>query len=642
MSPRRDAQIDHSDAGGIVATGVLHPLLTASWERSMKHGLRRQDHALFSHAVTSALSRRVVEENRRLLTHASPEMVRLYTGLGSVRWVALCVNAAGQVVCSVGDGNAAPREIRVLMHPGRRLVEAELGTTAPGCTLESGRPVVVTRGEHFLFELSHFFCACAPIYGPDGALAGALDITGVDVESLPLANDMVGVAARAIESSMLTDLGGSALIRFHCDERLVGTPFEGVLVVDADGGVAGANRAARQLLSLPLAGAIEGTLESLFEDRPEGLLSGAHRTGDAAAHLRTHDGALAFAKVEPVTPQPRRSPVARAARSRESSVLAQPFVLQDDHLRRDLERATCLLRDGLPILIEGESGTGKELFARALHEAVRPDGPFVAVNCAAIPEGLIESELFGYADGAFTGARKGGSSGRIEQANGGVLFLDEIGDMPLVMQSRLLRVVQDRRITRVGGCGDTRVDILIVSATLHCLDSLVAQKAFREDLFYRLNGFTLRLPPLRERRDAAAIVRELLLHHDARHSNGVRRVDVDEIVTPRAFEQLVAHRWPGNVRQLDQVIRRLVALRSPSAPIDVADLPESGLVIEPLPVRAAPQVGPPQLLHAAQQSLMLQVLRDHGGNVSAAARALGISRTTLYARLKRRPNSRLD
>jgi len=183
---------------------------------------------------------------------------------------------------------------------------------------------------------------------------------------------------------------------------------------------------------------------------------------------------------------------------------------------------------------------------------------------------------------------------------------------------------------------------MILSATHRSHDTLVAQNMFREDLFYRLSGFALRRPPLRDRRDVAAIVRELLFHHDARRSADVRRIDRNEIVTPQAFDNLVAYRWPGNIRQLDQTIRSLVLLRSASARIDVADLTEALTVIErPQPAAALP-TGAPKLLEAAQQSLIRQVLRDHGGNVSAAARARGISRTTLYSRLNRGRGGVLD
>lgn len=617
-----------------LAAARLSPMLVASWERSLKHGLRRHDHALFNSSVTKAVERRVVDENQRLLTHASSEMVRLYTGLGSARWVSLCVNALGQVVCSVGDRTAAPREIRTLMHPGRSLLETELGTTAPGCALEVGRSVVVTRGEHFLLELSSFFCACAPIHSPGGQLAGALDITGVDVQSLPLANDMVALAARAIENSMLLDLGNCSLFSFHFDERLLGTPFQAMLAIDADGIVRGANRAARQLLLVPGAQAAPGTYDSLFEGKLSELHDHARLKSHESLKVRTRSGALAYLRLEPPTPRGRPQPPAACSSTTRVLAGGRLFVLKDESLRKGFERAVSMFRHGLPILLEGETGTGKEVFARALQEAARPEGRFVALNCAAIPEGLIEAELFGYADGAFTGGRRGGAAGKIEQAHGGVLFLDEIGDMALALQSRLLRVLQERVVTRVGDSREIPVDILVLSATHSRLEQLVASKEFREDLFYRLNGCTLRLPPLRERDDVAELVTELLLHCDALQHDGVRS-NLDDLIAPNALECLVSARWPGNIRQLEQTVRGLLALRVPPAPIDIYDLPEAlrtGTDASHIP---AVDTEGGSLLDAAQESLIRKVLSEHGGNVSAAARVLGISRTTLYAKLKR-------
>jgi len=618
----------------------LSPDLRASWERSQKYGLRRQDHVLFSNAVTRALEKRVVDENHRLLEHASSELVRLYTGLGSARWVSLCVNAQGQVVCSVGDRAAAPKQIRTLMHPGRLLNEAELGTTAPGCALEVDRPVVVTRGEHFLLELKNFFCACAPIHGPSGELAGVLDISGVDVESLPLASDMVGLASRAIENSMLQVLSSCMLYRFHCDERLLGTPFEALLAVDGDGVVQGANRAARQMLALPKASALHSrtaAVADLFDCRVGQLVDQVRAKSGEYLKVRTTSGALIYLKVDAESAtRPRRAAPPRAP---QTSTLANGklFVLKDTSLLHGFERAISMFRHGLPTLLEGETGTGKEVFARALQEAARPHGPFIALNCAAIPEGLIEAELFGYADGAFTGGKRGGAPGKIEKAHGGVLFLDEIGDMGLALQSRLLRVVQERVVTRVGDSREIPVDILVLSATHSRLEQRVAKGEFREDLFYRLNGCTLRLPPLRERQDVRDIAGELMLHYSAMHDDG-NNPRLDDLITPAAFERLVAYSWPGNIRQLEQTVRGLLALRMPPARIDVDDLPPEiratgetgGNVAVPVAVGAS-------LLEAAEDQLIHQVLREQGGNISAAARILGISRTTLYVKLKRVP-----
>jgi transcriptional regulator with PAS, ATPase and Fis domain len=295
-----------------------------------------------------------------------------------------------------------------------------------------------------------------------------------------------------------------------------------------------------------------------------------------------------------------------------------------------------LLAHGLPVVIEGETGTGKEVFARALHRAVRPDGPFLAVNCAAIPEGLIEAELFGYANGAFTGARRGGAAGKIEQAHQGVLFLDEVGDMPPAMQIRLLRVLQERSVVRIGECRELPVNLLVICATHRRLEVMLADGRFRQDLYYRLRGHTLHLPPLRERQDIADLIEAVVRRRVAALGLAQPAAGSESFITPAAMQCMRAYRWPGNIRELEHVVHALVALVGAERPIDVADLPGEiaacGSVDSP---RGGAADDPTPRLQAAQVSAIRLALKEQGGNIAATARALGISRSALYNKLKR-------
>jgi transcriptional regulator of acetoin/glycerol metabolism len=647
------------DLGGPRDTGAqvagMVPALAASWERSQRHGLRRQDRALFNNVVTATVSRQVEEENRWLRTHANPEMQRLYASLGCARWLALCVNTTGQIVSHVGERSAAPREIRVLMQPGRRLLEAELGTTAPGCVLEERRPVIVVRGEHYLHELDHLFCASAPIVAPDGSLAGALDITGCDVRALPLASDMVGFAVRRIENSMVADLSDCTLLHFHRDERLLGTPFEAQLAIDREGRIRGANRTACQLLSLRDESGVGVALASVFEGGLDQLLRRGHVAGETL-RIRGHDDSFTFTRIS--YRDGRRGTAGRSVGPRVGTgapVLAasadRTLVCEDAALLAGIDRALRIARSGLPVILEGETGTGKEMIARALHQALRPQGPFLALNCSAIPESLIEAELFGYVDGAFTGGRRGGAPGKLERAHGGTLLLDEIGDMPLALQGRLLRVLQERTVTRIGDDRECPVDLLVLSATHRRLEQLVAEGRFREDLYYRLNGYTIVLPPLRERTDVRALADRLAARWmGAQADDEAARVvgtttDAAALFTPGALVRLEGYSWPGNVRQLEQTLRALIALRVQGRMIDVDDLPpelrgdalahDSHLSRHDGHLSSDPAVAPPQSLSAIELDAVRRALREHGGNVSAAARALGVSRSALYAKMRR-------
>jgi transcriptional regulator with PAS, ATPase and Fis domain len=301
----------------------------------------------------------------------------------------------------------------------------------------------------------------------------------------------------------------------------------------------------------------------------------------------------------------------------------------------------------IPVLIQGETGTGKELLARAIHNASpRARGPFMAVNCASIPEGLIESELFGYEEGAFTGARKRGCPGKIVQAHGGTLFLDEIGDMPLALQARLLRVLQERVVTPLGSTRAQPVDVAIVCATHRRLKDAIAAGTFREDLYYRLNGLTVTLPPLRERSDLEALV-ERVLTSLGPEAAGVR-------VAPDVLALFKSYRWPGNVRQLSSLLRTAVAMLDGERELQRRHLPEDFL--EDAAGAAEHRSPPPSAAPAASSAISAalepfdalklgaveRALADHGGNVSAAARTLRISRNTIYRYLARRQSASAD
>ncbi|QID17493.1 AAA domain-containing protein [Nitrogeniibacter mangrovi] len=304
----------------------------------------------------------------------------------------------------------------------------------------------------------------------------------------------------------------------------------------------------------------------------------------------------------------------------------------DPRVRRAIDRAHCILDKPIPLLIQGESGVGKEMFAQAFHRSgTRADKPFVALNCAAIPEHLIESELFGYLGGAFTGARKEGSMGKIVQACGGTLFLDEIGDMPLSLQVRLLRVLQERVVVPLGSVQTIPVEFSLICATHHHLQDAVAHHRFREDLYFRINGLTVTLPPLRERCDVLDLAHAML-----KTSAPERELSL----TPEVCDLFLRHPWPGNLRQLNNAIRVAVALLEPEETrICLMHLPEELLETDDvMPISAAPAASAQSSdLKSMTLSAIDHALASTGGNVSAAARLLGISRNTLYRRMNAAP-----
>jgi transcriptional regulator with PAS, ATPase and Fis domain len=284
------------------------------------------------------------------------------------------------------------------------------------------------------------------------------------------------------------------------------------------------------------------------------------------------------------------------------------------------------------VLILGESGTGKELFAHAIHNASsRCHGPFIKVNCAAIPEGLLESELFGYEEGAFSGARKGGKPGKMELANGGTLFLDEIGDMPLSMQVKMLRVLQEREFERVGGTKTIKLDVRVITATNKELEELASTGQFRCDLYYRLNIVSLTIPPLRERKDDIPLLCEMLL----RKINHKLECFVDTI-SPECMARLTAYHWPGNVRELENVLERAVNIMDEGVCILVEHLPSS--ILTPKTNDAVEQTNRDDLTEArqdAEKNAIMKALATTGGNKSKAALLLHVNRSVFYEKLRR-------
>ncbi len=297
----------------------------------------------------------------------------------------------------------------------------------------------------------------------------------------------------------------------------------------------------------------------------------------------------------------------------------------DPQMLRNVRRAYRIADTDIPVLIQGPTGSGKEAFARAIHAVSRrAERPFVAVNCAAIPETLIESELFGYRSGAFTGARREGLRGRIAQSSGGTLFLDEIGDMPLALQSRLLRVLEERQIVPLGSDGACVVDLHVLAASHRDLREMIASGTFREDLYYRLNGLTLELPALSERADKERVIQSTLAA-EMRH-NGATRLEGE------ALESLLAYCWPGNVRELRNVIRAALAICDGGV-IRLADLPQR--VGTAMPAPQALPAGRKELRQTAERAALLRVIDVNRGNMSRAAADLGVSRNTLYRKMKR-------
>jgi sigma-54 dependent transcriptional regulator, acetoin dehydrogenase operon transcriptional activator AcoR len=577
-----------------------------------------------------------------LLSIARIEMEALGKLIRHSEYSIMLTDRDGVILSYLGDTGFAATARRCGFREGVMWSEQEMGTNGMGTCLTARRPVVIHRTDHFLAQNTALTCSAAPIFDMRGELLAALDISGAssNLQSHTLA--LVDMAAQNVENrTLLSACKDLHLVRFHCCREFVSTPGEGVLAFDDDGVVHGANRASLKLLGhrdhKTLCGQrVDQVLDTSLEALMRLTAQPGYRAEPLAPKLASRRW---FATVQAPLQSTRRAPHPVRA-DQPSATPAGPAVearasldclcSTDPVMRHNVEVLRRVVDRDISILLLGETGVGKGYCAHAIHNASsRADKPFVTVNCAAIPEALIESELFGHKPGAFTGAAREGGRGRILQANGGTLFLDEIGDMPLALQARLLNVIEDREVMPLGGNKMLSVDVRIISATQHHPLDMIAKGHFREDLYYRLNGITVHVPPLRERTDVAELIRRLLQAEAA----GVA-IEIEATL----LDRLLRHPWPGNVRQLRNVLRTMVALRT-GEQLRLSAFNEEWLAggspDEGARAPGAPDAPGESVLSDAEREALQRTLELCQWNVSAAAARLHISRRTLYRKIHR-------
>ena len=507
---------------GQCPSGMLDERLARSWTRSITAGLVPTGRPQAIDHPSSGTLRQVLASNPELLAHSRPIMEYLFEQVRHSQSVVVLADRRGMLMHTLGNAGFVGKAERVALTSGASWHEEHRGTNAIGTALAECSAVEVHGGEHFLERNSFLTCAASPILSGTGELLGILDISGDSRNGHAHTLGLVSTAARMIENRLLAaTCKRNIRLHLHREPEGIGSVAEGIVAVSSDGWIVGANRAGLAQLGLR-AGDVGATLlEQVLDVRLDDLLSHHKRRPQQAQALRLASGTRLIAQVQ-MDAAAWSAPLVRAAvaHSGPGTVLEAPAAAADALAQLDTgdarwraaaDKARRVVAKPIPVLVLGESGVGKELFARALHASgPRRNAPFVTINCAAIPESLIESELFGHVAGAFTGARKEGSLGRLREAHGGTLFLDEIGDMPLPLQTRLLRVLQERSVTPVGAGKAVPVDFALVCAT-HCQLMQAAERGhFRQDLYYRINGLTVQLPALRERTDFIALTERLL------------------------------------------------------------------------------------------------------------------------------------
>ena len=630
---------------GIDPRADIDRRVAQSWQRSFLAGLSPRGHAECEDNLSASNLRHARDFNHDLISHSEPVIEYLFEQVKHSHSMVILADAQGVLMHTLGDLDFLNKADRVALKCGASWAENQRGTNAIGTALAECNEIEIHGAEHYLEPNEFLTCAAAPILSAQGQLMGILDISGDHRSRHPHTLGLVSTAAQMIENSMVLSSGQhQVLLQLHTRVEGIGSVAQAVLAFSEDAYLVGANRKALSMLQLQYADMRALHWSQLFDTSFEQMLTQQMRQPSQQLQLRTKRGSELFAQVHPNSLIHRFQTVHSFAQRPQKEMTANV----DQQWQSALDKACRVIDKGIPLLVAGESGVGKEVFANAVHSgSARAEQNFVAVNCAAIPEHLIEAELFGYVAGAFTGANRQGAQGRIREAHGGTLFLDEIGDMPLALQTRLLRVLQERQITPLGSSTAIAVDFNLICATHQPLKQRVSQGLFREDLFYRINGLQLSLPALRERTDFAPLCARILSELSPR-----QRLQI----APELMQAMRQFAWPGNLRQLHHCLRTAVALLDEDekqidwqhlafdvahelgGKVDVNSACKREQRGDMAMTDLAPVVAKEAVhnLRALSLQMIEQALVDTHGNVSAAARRLGISRQTMYRKMQER------
>ena len=667
---------------GLVIKG--HELLTASWERCRTDYGLDKDSQRRDPVIRRERMRDSIEMLGPLFTACRSQIQHIFQNI---------VGSGHAVILSDNKGTIIEFEVQSALddlfrqsglHRGADWSEMSEGTNGIGTAIAEKKSLTVYRDQHFHSRHAGLTCIGAPIFDVDGEVLALFDVSSIDRNDDPdlLAHTraLLDMSARLISRRNFQDhFSDHWIMRFHQDADRVGLLEEGFLALDQTGRIVGLDEQAKSHLSIrdrkTLIGSDIGDLVEMDRDHLASHLGNAGRNpapiavqnAFALSSRHIHARLIEPNGIEPIRTRPIQSnhnairgaiPAWHKQRGKKAHAVAKSvkglqdranelrqWIGQDPHVLMMAEKAQKLFDKDVPLLITGETGTGKDNFARALHAmSDRSEAPFVAVNCAALPENLIEGELFGYKVGAFTGAQSTGFKGQILAANGGTLLLDEIGDMPLSTQTRLLQVLEQRKVTPLGSTTGVDFDIRFLAATHQPLERLCAEGRFREDLYYRICGFSLPLPPLRHRSDLDVIIANLLPG---------RRLDDEQSFSRDARKMMESYSWPGNIRQLKHALKTAailaegqvitpshLALQNATNPSDqtVKDKEQSS-VFAPLEAQAEQtneSCNLRQRLDVSQRErdLILEALATCRWNVSRCATRLGISRNTLYRKMK--------
>jgi transcriptional regulator of acetoin/glycerol metabolism len=591
-----------------------------SWQRCLSARLNPESLPVVD-PVSADQLKELRAQNARLCDIARIEIKNLYSQIAGSHFVIAFATKEAVILDSVADPSFSAIAQSCGILPGSHWEEEVRGTNALGCAAATLMPAVVHASEHFFLDNCHLTCVANPIFDHADRLIGLIDASS-DCRSRQINTvALIRMSALHIEAELFRDtFKANTILQFHNRQEFVHTLEAGLLAIGNDSRIIAANRQARCFLSDLPAGPGQ-SFDSVFSISFERFI-GRMRT-HPFGQLTDRKGSTYFVVASGLLRRPNLFTGLRCRDERRAIELGpsghQPdFVAEDPAVQQAIRTVEKAVQWGVPILIRGETGTGKELLAQYAHTASGRRGRFVPVNCNAIPESLIESEFFGYREGAFTGGRRGGARGLVVDADQGTLFLDEIGDMPVALQATLLRFLDQSTVRAVGASVEERVDIQVIAATNSDLDEAVGAGRFRPDLLYRLRVVEVNLPPLRNRQDFDLAVANLL-----------RTFSLSVKISDQGLQILRSHNWPGNFRELKNTLLRILI------GADSDELSATDVLSALASVRTRNDCGAPSPLRTKRNRMIREAYERCQGNITRTARELCVSRNTVYRELRR-------
>ncbi len=621
-----------------VGIGHVREVILDSWERSRQYGVNalHQNKQLCS--PEELINRQA--KNIILLNAAHDYLEHLYSKILNSQGVVVLSDAEGTIIFALGDEKTMRKT--TAPEPGHDCSEATMGTNGVGTCLALERPIQIWAAEHYYQGNHIWYCSSAPIFDPAGNMLGCLNVTGtsesVHAHTLGMVLGMANAIERQIKINQITEENQKVIRK---QEIILNLITDGVLIVDPTGKITEINQHALQMFGMAKKEIVNQPISKLI---PSGLdiddifikhrmlknkeIDFALHDKDLSCSVSTaisrNEKGLLENLILTFTPSKNIHALVNQVTGSWARYTFEQMIGHSSAFQEAIRQGKLAALANSNVLITGESGTGKELMSQAIHNASnRFHKPFIIINCGALPRGLIVSELFGYEGGSFTGSKKDGNPGKFELADGGTIFLDEIGELPLDVQATLLRIIQHKVVNRIGSSKPKPIDVRIIAATNKNLAEEVLNKTFRQDLFYRLNVLAINMPSLRERKEDIEILINSTMDRIKKQTNKSSLT-----IESQTMVLLKNHEWPGNIRELENVLERAANICEDSV-IRCSDLPN---YITEKGFKAVPDIN---IIEQTEMTLIMDTLRETHGNIRRTAEKLGIARNTVYRKMKR-------